>query len=163
MVRPKVRPRITTETGEGPIAKITLFIAILGVFAMGIVVWRIGAGWTLDFLRDEWPQVAALGYWIWAIPVMVSAIEFVLWPRVGSVFTRWVVYGVVLAFDVGTSSGGFVVWAKGRTFSSLGGVTLPENALPLWGAGIVLGLGLAYGPEKLARYAWSELRTLFGR
>jgi hypothetical protein len=166
-IRPKVvRPKrrvVSPASYEGPIDTALTMLAYAGVLGIAGILWYFGAGFTLTFLTTLAPRIGTMGAFAWLIPAIITAVELKLWPHASSVLTRWAVFLGVLAFDVGTSFAGFTSWAGGRTIPLFTGITFPTQGWPLWVTGAALGLLFAFGPERLTRYAISEIKALRAR
>ena len=135
-------------------------IALLGFLALSGLLWYAGAAFTLLFLAS-WYNVAALGLGQWVIPLAITATEIFLWPRWRGSWPQWIGFSAVLLFDVGTTCFGLMPLIAGREVNLFGGFTLPQAGAWLYGFGIIGGLLLAYGPEKLGKWALSELYALW--
>ena len=142
--------------------KVGQTMALSMAVALAIGIWIVGAKFTLDFLASMGVNLASLSYGQWLIPLAISASELWLWPKGSSIWQRWAVWLGVLLFDVGSSWAGFTEWAGGRYVPLFAGFTMPAEGFPLHGLALVLGLVFAFLPEKIGRWAVSELRTLWG-
>jgi|GEM_PF-2118646 len=142
--------------------KVGQTIALGMALALALGIWLVGAKFTLDFLASMGVNLASLSYGQWLIPLAISASELWLWPKGSSIWQRWAVWLGVLLFDVGSSWAGFTEWAGGRYVPLFAGFTMPSEGFPLHGLALVLGLAFAFLPEKIGRWAVSELRTLWG-
>lgn len=160
--RPKARPNVPAYD-EGLVGKILDSAAYLGGLAIGIGIWIAGAYFTLVFLGQMGIKLSALGWGQWLIPAVISACELRLWPRAGTLWQRWIVWLVVLTFDVGTSWAGLVAWGAGRHIPLFDGIALPESGWSLRILALVLGLAFAFMPEKIVRWAVPEIRAVWAK
>ncbi len=152
------RPRSTTRTVGGLYDKLGLTLALIGSLAVSALIWYAGAYFTLWFLERAGLALAGAGAVKWLIPAAITAGQLWLWPRANSPWQSLLVFLGFLAFDVGTSWGGFTNWAAGRRIEMFSGFTIPNNGLWLHGLALICGLGFAFLPEKIARWALGELR-----
>lgn len=160
--RPKARPKVLSYD-DGIVGKILDSAAYLGGLALGIGIWIAGAYFTLVFLGQMGINLAALSWGQWLIPAVISACELRLWPRSGTLWQRWIVWLVVLMFDVGTSWAGLVAWGAGRHIPIFDGIALPESGWSLRILALVLGLAFAFMPEKIVRWAVPEIRAVWAK
>lgn len=158
--KPRAPRRAAPAIPDGLVDLVVLAIALVGVLIVAGVLWWIGASFTLAFLHGQTASLSRLGLGQWAIPVIITAVELALWPRLSSAVARWVIWLAFLAFDLGTSSAGFTDWGAGRTVPLFGGITFPAGGWWLWVQGLAIGMLLAFGPERMARYALGELRKV---
>lgn len=135
-------------------------IALLGFLALSSLLWYAGAFFTLAFL-EQWYTLSSLGLLMWLIPLAITAIEIFLWPRWRSSLAQWLGFLAILLFDVGTTVSGLMPLLAGRAVDLFGGFRLPAAGAWLYGLGIAGGLLLAYGPEKLGKFALRELYSLW--
>ena len=141
--------------------KIGTSLGLILAVALSLALWLIGAKFTLDFLKAMGLALAAIGLAAWLIPLTISAAELWLWPD-DSGWQRWAIWLAVLVFDVGSSWAGFVAWGAGRAVPLFNGFNLPDSGWPLHIIALMLGLSFAFLPEKLGRWALSELRRIWG-
>lgn len=135
-------------------------MALCGFLALSSLLWYAGAFFTLSFL-EHWYSVSRLGLFQWLIPMAITTIEVFLWPRWSGFPAQWLGFLSVLLFDVGTTVSGLMPLIAGRAVDLFGGFSLPVAGLSLYTLSIAGGLLLAYGPEKLGKWALSELYSLW--
>jgi hypothetical protein len=135
-------------------------IALCGFLALSSLLWYAGAFFTLSFL-ESWYTVSRLGLLQWLIPLAITATEIFLWPRWRGSLAQWLGFSAVLLFDVGTTVSGLLPLLAGRAVDLFGGFQLPEAGAWLYSLSIAGGLLLAYGPEKLGKWALGELYGLW--
>lgn len=152
------RPRATNRTVGGLYDKLGLTLALIASLAVAAFIWYAGAYFTLWFLERAGLALAGAGHAKWVIPAAITAGQLWLWPRANSPWQSMLVFLGFLAFDVGTSWGGFTNWAAGRRVEMFSGFTIPNQGMWLHGLALICGLGFAFLPEKIARWALSELR-----
>ena len=136
-------------------------VALLVALAIGVGLWIAGAYFTLRFLESLGLRLGGLGGWQWLIPLGISSAELFLWPRRGTRVQQVVVFMAVLAFDVGSTYAGMVDMAAGRTVQLFAGITIPHDGPLLVALGLGSGLLFAFGPEKLWKWAVTDLIALW--
>ena len=151
--------KLTAAAGLYDRAGVTL--ALLGSLAIAAGLWWVGAYFTLRFLASAGLKMAGTDAAAWLIPMTITAIELWLLSRIRTNWQALVIFLTVLAFDIGTSWGGFVAWGAGRHVSLFAGFTIPTDGRTLHLVAIVLGLIWAFLPEKIARWAVAELRRVW--
>lgn len=134
--------------------KIGYTVALLGAAASAILLWLIGANYTLQGLQLF--GINARGMEWWALPIVITAIELWLMPKRGSKPLIIIFFMIILAFDVLTSWYGLNLDLAGRTLPLATGLTLPSGGIPFHVFMIALSLAFAFVPEKLARVAIKE-------
>ncbi len=134
-------------------------IALLGFTLLSGFLWYAGAYFTLAFL-ERWYPVSSLGLAQWLIPLAITATEIFLWPQRAS-WPQRIGFWSVLLFDIGTTYSGLLPLIAGRRVDIFGSHVIPEAGAVLYAIGILSGLLLAYGPEKLGKWALSELYALW--
>ena len=148
------RPRLTVYD------KIGMTIAYLFSLAAAAVLWWIGARFTLVAFGGFFGTSLTLLLW-WLIPIGITAIEIWLMPRRGARWQIVSIFLVILLVDVCSSWYGTTATLGGR-FVPLGTrFTVPTGGAVLHSFAIVAGIILAFIPEKLARWAASELWKLW--
>lgn len=131
------------------------------VVGIAILLWWLGAFYSLQFLQALDISVDHLGIAQWLIPIAITGIELALWPRRGTHPLLMSVFMAVALFDIGSSSAGLFTWAAGRTVPLFGGITIPSSGAGAWVVCIGISLVFAFGPEKLVRVASGELYRLY--
>lgn len=156
-------PRVSKKmaAAAGLYDRIGITLALLGSLAIATGLWWVGAYFTLRFLAGAGLKMAATDMAAWLIPATITAIELWLLSRIRSNWQALVVFLAVLAFDLGTSWGGFVEWGAGRHIGLFAGFTIPTEGRTLHLIAIILGLIWAFLPEKIARWAVAELRRVW--
>lgn len=134
--------------------KVGYTVALLGAAASAILLWVIGANYTLEGLQLF--GIKAEGVEWWALPLIVTAIELWLMPKRSSKPLIIIFFLIILAFDVLTSWYGLNLDLAGRTLPLATGLTLPRGGIAFHVSMIALSLAFAFIPEKLAKVAIKE-------
>ena len=187
--RPPPRPlRLPTLALPGGAAVLPT-ISALGLLGLAALLWYADGYFTLLFLREHWPQIAAWGIGQWSIPALITIMTLWTWPRRSHIapvrlarqqwvqtehvhdarryfryranfVRRTIFFLAVVLFNMGTSVSGLSLWGQGRTFDLFGGLTIPESGWPLWAFALIGGAVCAFAPEKIGRWTVDELRLL---
>ena len=136
---------------------------------MAGLIWYFSGIFTLDYLRDMFPQLAPVmaesPWWqVWLIPLSISAMELFLWPhrerRLGIFSIRLILWGAMLAFDVLTTYRGILPIVRQQD--------LPFVLVADWrwwldhGTSLLIGAVFAYLPERTIRWVLADLWALWG-
>lgn len=127
----------------------TLFAALL--------LWWIGAQFTLEFLGLLSVPLHKLGAARWLIPIAITAIEIKYWPTKRLDRNLLALFAVVAGIDLLTSIIGGHSWLAGR---AIGTLIIPDVGW-LWIAAGIGAIFSAFWPEKLARAATRALRAIW--
>ncbi|MBM7844181.1 hypothetical protein [Herpetosiphon giganteus] len=128
-------------------------LAYLSIFGLAVLIWWIGAQFTLAFLAGLGLNLAALGTAQWFIPIIITAIEVACWPRRAINQHVLAVFALVGGLDLITSVIGCVRWLSNQQ--------LPLSSAWLWIFSVVIAALCAFWPERLARAAVGELGRLW--
>ena len=153
------RPERRKIARSGLYDKIGITIAQVGTIAIAGLLWFVGAFYTLAALQTFGLNTANLLWWI--VPMVITAIELWLMPKRGTSWQSFTAFTIVLVVDVGTSWQGLTSFA-GKTLPLFGGLTLPQGGVTLHIIAGIIGLVLAFIPEKLARHGIRELLKVWG-
>lgn len=178
-------PKRQLAPGDEGLLTTTLGERLLHTLVDGLVVvialylWLQGAKFTLLSLNQSTAirsSTTLINVW-WGVPLFLSAMELKALPRLPSRardypwWTRlqlrwhklrrqpklmWVLLVIVLIVDIGSSWMGFTRQVAGQPFPIFGW-RIPTEGGGLHGLGLVVGLVLAYGPERLLKYAKIDL------
>jgi hypothetical protein len=114
--------------------------ALVGGLALCAAAWLVGARFTVAAVESTgW--LAAAGAWIWAIPVLVTALELRFSPNRRRGTASRLLWGLVLGFDVLTTALGALPWVGQWSPDLLTSAVMAT----------VLGMIFALGPEPAAR------------
>lgn len=152
-VAPRTKPRrISTYDKTGST------IAYIASFGLGAALWLAGAYFTIVAARAF---NIPTGPFIWLLPLAITTVELWLMPRRGVGWQSVAIFLVILGFDVLTSWYGLVEVMAGRRLPLGAGWTVPQGGAALHVGAIILGLGFAFLPEKLGRWAAAEVWGLW--
>jgi hypothetical protein len=135
---------------ENALAKAALLIALAVVAG----VWWVGAYSTLQWLSGAGVSLATVGLLAWGLPIAVTVLESGTLAARSRVPWLWLVWLVVLAFDIVTTAIGLLLVANGRTFFGQAFATTDLTSQVIAG---VVGAVIALAPEPAARAIWREL------
>lgn len=136
-------------------------LALVLSCTIAIGLWLAGAYFTLTFLQGVGFTVMGAGIVVWLIPLAITAVELWLWPKTDTHWQEILMFLTILAVDLGTSWRGFVEWGAGREIPLFTGFVIPIAGWYLHGIALVIGMILAFAPEKIGRWALSELWRLW--
>ena len=140
----------------------------LAALALGAALWATGGYFTLAALHALYPPIVAVVGWpwlmdgtallCWLIPIAVSALEFGSFRRRGLAL---LVFALVAAFDLGTTSLGLRAWVDNRAVFGvvLSGDLVGSNA----GTLLIIGaasLILTFAPEYIVKRGIDTLWAL---
>lgn len=141
------RPRGLYET---LLAKGSLVVVLL----IALLLWGVGAGFTLAWCRSVGLPIDALGLIAWAIPVAITVLEVGLLVARTRIPLAWGFWLGVVALDVFTSAAGLLLAVTPRLWADL---RLSASDPTAWAIAAILGLLIAVVPEPTVRLVWKEL------
>jgi hypothetical protein len=185
------RKRVNIPIGTGAYWVAEVIMA-LGALISGLLLWWADGYFTIAFVSTLFPTFDQLGLWCWAVPVVFTAWTFGAWPRKElrakvarlrssyeasehdedylayaalrrEIRIRWGLVVFVVLVNVGTSFAGLVTFLKGRTINLFMGFTIPETGWGLFLPALIIGVILAFGPEKIVKIAFPHLMKLLQR
>lgn len=150
--RPKTRSNTTYD-------KTLESLAYIASFCIAVALWYVGAYFTLAAIAELGIATTHLAWWL--IPIAITAIELSL---IGKIQEKWqsiAIFASVLALDIASSWYG-ILTKLGGEFVPLGaGFTIPTTGTVLHAGAIIASLIFAFAPEKIARWAFSELKRVW--
>jgi len=154
-IRTERRP---ATIGKGLYDRAGMTLALLLTLTIGAGLWAGGAFFTLSFFGSIGLQLDPRNVAAWLLPLAITAGELWMWPRANQRWQAVLIFFTVLAFDIGTSWAGAVQWGSGRHIPLFAGFTLAQSGWTLHILALIAGLAFAFLPEKIARYALTELQ-----
>jgi hypothetical protein len=134
-------PRVARSARAGGFYDRAITIAALvGGLALCAAAWLVGARFTITAIESTGWLVSA-GALIWAIPVLVTALELRFSPNRRRGTASRLFWGLVLGFDVLTTGWGAMPWVAQWSPDLLTSAILAA----------LLGMVFALGPEPAAR------------
>lgn len=150
--RPKAKPNTTYD-------KTLESMAYIASFCMALALWYIGAYFTLAAVAQLGIATSHLAWWL--IPIAITAIELSLIEKIKGGWQSIAIFTTVLALDIASSWYG-IVTKLGGEFVPLGaGFSIPTTGTALHAGAILASLVFAFAPEKIARWAFAELRRVW--
>lgn len=132
--------------------------AYIGVTIIGILLWYVGAFYTLAAIRSF--GIATNGIFWWFVPLLITMIELWLMPKKSLDWRLLAAFLFVLILDIGTSWQGLTSFA-GKTLPLFGGIKLPTGGAELHVTAAIIAVTLAFIPEKIARAGVIELKKVW--
>ncbi|GAA5530991.1 hypothetical protein [Herpetosiphon gulosus] len=190
--RPKRTPHFNTTVVSSGMYWVFEVMVAVGLMAIAGLLWYWDGAFTISFIAKQSTAFAQWGIWQWTIPVFFTAVTLGAWPRKEirtrshelrakwgdthadadyeryesirkEIRVRWAMVSIVVLVNIGTSFSGLVLWLANRTVDLFLGWTFPDTGWGLYAPATVIGIILAFGPEKIGRWAMSQLMKLFGQ
>lgn len=130
-------------------------LAYVASFCIAAALWYVGAYFTLAAIAELGIATTHLAWWL--IPLAITAIELSLIEKIKGGWQSIAIFASVLALDIASSWYG-IVTKLGGEFVPLGaGFSIPTTGTVLHAGAIIASLIFAFAPEKIARWAFSEI------
>lgn len=158
--KPVAKPR-TAALPDAGLERIARGIALLFALVVAGVLWYYDGFFTLLWLENMGVKLAGIGIWQWSIPVAITATTLALWPRAGASPLQVAFFAGIVAANIGTSFAGLFTWLSDRIIPIFAGITFPKASILHYATSGVVAIILAFGPEKLGKWAGNELLALW--